>query len=53
MSKRGSEDRTEAPGSRQGETEPSLRGTFAAVLLLGVFLAVSWVAVFVLFISRQ
>ncbi|GGA09274.1 hypothetical protein GCM10008018_63630 [Paenibacillus marchantiophytorum] len=35
------------------EQEPILRGTFASVLLLGLFLLVSWVIIFVLFISRQ
>ncbi|WNR44229.1 cytochrome c oxidase subunit 2A [Paenibacillus roseipurpureus] len=35
------------------EQEPLLNGTFAAVLLLGLFLVVSWVAVFLLFMSRQ
>ncbi|MGO4495602.1 cytochrome c oxidase subunit 2A [Paenibacillus sp. 2RAB27] len=33
--------------------EPSLLGTFASVLLVGLFLVISWVAVFLLFISRQ
>ncbi|UUZ85017.1 cytochrome c oxidase subunit 2A [Paenibacillus sp. P26] len=32
--------------------EPSLKGTFASVLLLGAFVAATWVLVFVLFISR-
>lgn len=34
-------------------TEVSLKGTFASVMLLGAFLALTWVAVFVLYISRQ
>nr|WP_209971676.1 cytochrome c oxidase subunit 2A [Paenibacillus eucommiae] len=33
--------------------DPPLRGTFASVLLLGAFLAVTWFAVFILFLSRQ
>jgi|GEM_PF-3911335 len=33
--------------------EPALKGTFAAVLLLGGFLAMTWLAVFLLFLSRQ
>ncbi|MEI7026985.1 cytochrome c oxidase subunit 2A [Paenibacillus sp. y28] len=32
--------------------EPSLKGTLAAVMLLGLFIACSWIAVFVLFVSR-
>ncbi|MCD1261017.1 cytochrome c oxidase subunit 2A [Paenibacillus athensensis] len=53
MSKRGAEGRAGAADGQRGEVEPSLRGTFAAVLLLGVFVAVTWVAVFVLFMARQ
>ncbi|WJH37386.1 cytochrome c oxidase subunit 2A [Paenibacillus aurantius] len=33
--------------------EPALKGTFAAVLLLGGFLAASWVLVFLLFLYRN
>ncbi|WP_438448172.1 cytochrome c oxidase subunit 2A [Gorillibacterium sp. sgz5001074] len=33
--------------------EESLKGTFVAVLLLGGFLALTWLAVFVLFIARS
>lgn len=36
-----------ARGSEQG-----LKGTFAAVLLLGAFIVVSWSAVFLLFMNR-
>ncbi|UJF33813.1 cytochrome c oxidase subunit 2A [Paenibacillus hexagrammi] len=36
-----------------GDKEPVLSGTFAAVLLLGLFLVGSWGAVFILFLSRQ
>lgn len=44
-----------AQGSEISETdhEPSLKGTFASVLLLGLFLVISWVAVFILFLDRQ
>lgn len=35
------------------KAEPVLNGTFAAVLLLGAFLIASWVAVYLLFISRN
>ncbi|MNW19103.1 hypothetical protein D3C71_2189450 [compost metagenome] len=37
----------------KGDHEPSLKGTFASVLLLGLFLVVSWVAIFILFLARQ
>jgi hypothetical protein len=33
--------------------EPSLKGTFLAVMLLGGFIAVSWALVFALFLSRN
>ncbi|MFC0212220.1 cytochrome c oxidase subunit 2A [Paenibacillus chartarius] len=33
--------------------EPSLKGTFAAVMGLGGFIIVSWVLVFLLFWARQ
>jgi|UPI0002E3F1A6 hypothetical protein len=32
--------------------EPILKGTFVSVLLVGVFIIVSWVAVYLLFILR-
>ncbi|TVY09521.1 cytochrome c oxidase subunit 2A [Paenibacillus cremeus] len=37
----------------KSEQEPALKGTFASVLLLGAFVVVTWVAVFVLFLARQ
>lgn len=37
----------------KADKEPALNGTFAAVLLLGTFLAISWLAVFLLFLYRQ
>ncbi|MDD9266774.1 cytochrome c oxidase subunit 2A [Paenibacillus sp. GCM10023248] len=37
----------------KADQEPALKGTFAAVMLLGAFLAISWVAVFILFLARQ
>ena len=33
--------------------EPSLKGTFVSVLLLGAFILVSWLGVFVLYIARN
>ncbi|WP_127530355.1 cytochrome c oxidase subunit 2A [Paenibacillus kobensis] len=33
--------------------EPALKGTFVSVLLLGAFIAISWIGVFVLFIVRN
>ncbi|MCP3773574.1 cytochrome c oxidase subunit 2A [Paenibacillus sp. MZ04-78.2] len=49
-----------APQTHQGETpivkqkneEEGLRGTFASVMLLGLFLLLSWIGVFVLFLVR-
>ncbi|CAM3428613.1 cytochrome c oxidase subunit 2A [Marinicrinis lubricantis] len=39
---------------KQIETEePSLKGTFVSVMLLGGFLILSWVLVFMLFIARN
>ncbi|MCM2604957.1 cytochrome c oxidase subunit 2A [Rossellomorea marisflavi] len=32
--------------------DSSLQGTFVSVLVLGLFLAVSWIGVFLLFMSR-
>lgn len=33
--------------------EPALKGTFVSVLLLGLFIAVTWIGVFALFIVRN
>ncbi len=33
--------------------EVSLKGTFVSVLLLGGFLALTWLLVFILFLSRK
>jgi hypothetical protein len=35
------------------EKEENLKGTFASVMLLGGFLAVSWLLVFILFLTRN
>jgi hypothetical protein len=40
-------------GIKEEDKEPALNGTFAAVMLLGAFLAISWLAVFILFLFRQ
>ncbi|WP_020619603.1 cytochrome c oxidase subunit 2A [Paenibacillus daejeonensis] len=34
------------------DKEPTLKGTFASVLLLALFIVVTWLGVFVLFIAR-
>lgn len=34
------------------ETSISLKGTFIAVMLLGVFILVSWFGIYALFLSR-
>ncbi|RKN85471.1 cytochrome c oxidase subunit 2A [Paenibacillus ginsengarvi] len=38
---------------KQPQGEPSLKGTFVSVLLLGACIAAMWLAVFVLFIARS
>ncbi|WP_245954287.1 cytochrome c oxidase subunit 2A [Paenibacillus flagellatus] len=35
------------------DAEPSLKGTFASVMLLGGFLLVTWLAVFALYLIRN
>lgn len=35
------------------EKEQGLKGTFASVMLLGAFIVVSWLGVFVLYLSRN
>ncbi len=35
------------------ESEPSLKGTFASVMMVGAFLLVSWLGVFLLFLARS
>jgi hypothetical protein len=35
------------------KNEPSLKGTFVSVLLLGAFLLVSWLGVFLLYLARN
>ncbi|GAX88510.1 cytochrome c oxidase subunit 2A [Effusibacillus lacus] len=42
-----------SPQSGTEEKEPSLKGTFASVMLLGTFIALSWLGVFFLFLSRN
>jgi len=39
-----------APVSKE---EHSLKGTFASVILLGAFLALVWIGIFILFIARD
>ncbi|MFB9277986.1 cytochrome c oxidase subunit 2A [Cohnella cellulosilytica] len=43
---------------QEGHAEPerkeqSLKGAFASVMLLGAFLAITWVGVFILFVARD
>ncbi|BAQ10116.1 hypothetical protein OXB_1645 [Bacillus sp. OxB-1] len=40
------------PHSDRGPSEISLKGTFIAVMLLGVFILLSWFASYALFLSR-
>ena len=39
--------------SQHGEQDIQLTGTFASVLILGGFLAVTWLVVFIIFIVRN
>jgi len=39
-------------GKGKQEKEPTLKGTFASVILLAAFIVLTWLGVFVLFISR-
>ncbi|MEK5039753.1 cytochrome c oxidase subunit 2A [Sporosarcina sp. FSL K6-3457] len=38
--------------SSHSESEVSLKGTFIAVMLIGVFILVSWFGLYALFLSR-
>lgn len=46
------DDRRREPEATEQETG-SLKGTFASVMLLGAFIALSWLAVFLLFVYRN
>jgi hypothetical protein len=37
---------------RQNREETSLKGTFASVMLVGAFIAVTWLGVYMLFLNR-
>ncbi|PRX60981.1 cytochrome c oxidase subunit IIa family protein [Cohnella sp. SGD-V74] len=42
----------------EGHSEPekkeqSLKGAFASVMILGAFLAITWIGVFILFVARD
>lgn len=49
------DEKTGKPETKQAgtETEHSLKGTFASVMILGAFIIVAWVLVFVLFMARN
>ncbi|SET31716.1 Cytochrome c oxidase subunit IIa family protein [Salinibacillus kushneri] len=38
--------------SKQTDEEPNLKGTFASVMILGAFIIVSWISVFILYMYR-
>ncbi|MEK8127584.1 cytochrome c oxidase subunit 2A [Paenibacillus filicis] len=38
--------------AQETRNEPVLKGAFASVMLLGLFLVISWVGVFLLFLAR-
>ncbi|MCR8629730.1 MULTISPECIES: cytochrome c oxidase subunit 2A [Paenibacillus] len=40
-------------GEQHRQEDSSLKGTLVAVMLLGAFLVLTWVGVFVLFIARS
>ncbi|WP_085992067.1 cytochrome c oxidase subunit 2A [Oceanobacillus senegalensis] len=40
------------PHHSHSEKEPNLKGTLTSVTFVGLFIVVSWVAVFMLFLSR-
>jgi hypothetical protein len=40
------------PNSAHEEEELNLKGTFTAVMAIGVFIVVSWIGAFSLFLSR-
>lgn len=44
--------RKEVTQNRHEETRFDLRGTFIAVMLLGVFIIVSWFGIYALYLSR-
>lgn len=39
--------------AKEKHEEVNLKGTFVSVLILGGFLALTWLAVFILFIARN
>jgi L-lactate utilization protein LutC len=49
----GQQTKTPHETTKETKEEPALKGTFAAVMLLGASIAISWIGVFVLFVSRN
>ncbi|WP_166240487.1 cytochrome c oxidase subunit 2A [Paenibacillus turpanensis] len=45
-------ENTSIPQVPAHEDEPPLRGAFASVLILGAFIAVSWLGVWLLYTSK-
>jgi hypothetical protein len=45
--------KTTGAKTKHSDDEYSLKGTFASVLMLGGFIVVVWVAIFLLFLSRN
>jgi hypothetical protein len=41
------------PDAREQHEEAPLKGTFVSVMILGGFLALTWLLVFILFIARN
>lgn len=46
------EGQTDSKGKAEKHEDVSLKGSFASVMLLGGFLVITWLLVFVLFIAR-
>lgn len=47
----GTENRNQPPAN-QGKNEVHYKGTFIAVMALGVFILIFWFAIYALFLSR-
>lgn len=49
----GKQDEKDKPEPQDRHDEASLKGTFVSVMILGGFLALTWLLVFILFIARS
>lgn len=46
-------EKEDKSAAKEPHEEASLKGTFVSVMILGGFLALTWLLVFILFISRH